>query len=186
MKRIFDLFLVVVLGILLILPITIILILVKLTSEGPIIYWSTRVGKNNLNFKMPKFRTMIIDTPVVATHLLIKPEQYFTPIGSYLRRSSLDELPQLWSILIGDMSFVGPRPALYSQTDLISLRIRYGLHKLTPGLTGWAQINGRDELTSEEKTQYDLEYLEKNSMLFDAKILFITLFKVCSRSGVLH
>lgn len=186
MKRIIDLFLVLVLGILLILPIMIILILVKLTSEGPMIYWSNRVGKNNLNFNMPKFRTMKIDTPVVATHLLIKPERYFTPIGSYLRRSSLDELPQLWSILIGDMSFVGPRPALYSQTDLISLRIRYDIDKLTPGLTGWAQINGRDELTIEEKTQYDLEYLDKISMLFDAKILFITLIKVCSRSGVLH
>ena len=161
-------------------------LLVKLTSKGPALYWSERVGRRNTIFKMPKFRTMKIGTPAVATHLLSNSDQYLTPVGSFLRKSSLDELPQLWSILIGDISFVGPRPALFNQDDLIALRTQYGVDKLTPGLTGWAQVNGRDELSIPVKVQYDVEYLQKQSFWFDMKILCLTFLKVIRRAGVSH
>jgi O-antigen biosynthesis protein WbqP len=161
-------------------------LLVKLTSAGPILYWSNRVGQHNKIFRMPKFRTMRTGTPVVATHLLSGSSKYLTPVGSFLRRSSLDELPQLWSILIGHMSFVGPRPALYNQEDLISMRSELGVSKLIPGLTGWAQVNGRDELSIPLKVGYELEYLKKQSFLFDLKILGLTFLKVIRRTGVSH
>jgi len=157
-----------------------------LTSPGPIVYWSNRVGRNNAIFRMPKFRSMRIDTPAVATHLLQNPDQYLTPIGSFLRKSSLDELPQLWSILVGDMSFVGPRPALFNQDDLVALRTENGVEKLLPGLTGWAQINGRDELPIPEKVALDQYYLQHQSFWFDFKILFLTFLKVVQRDGVSH
>jgi len=161
-------------------------ILVGLTSSGPVLYWSQRIGKNNTIFLMPKFRTMLVDTPAVATHLLPNPEQYLTPIGSFLRKSSIDELPQLWSILKGDMSFVGPRPALFNQYDLIELRTKYGVEKLTPGLTGWAQINGRDELPIPEKVQLDVDYLNNQSLVMDLKIIGMTFLKVVLRDGIKH
>jgi len=159
---------------------------VNITSRGPVLYWSSRVGRNNKIFTMPKFRTMQVDTPAVATHLLEDPDQYLTPIGSFLRKTSLDELPQLWSILKGDMSFVGPRPALFNQNDLIALRTQYGVHKLVPGLTGWAQINGRDELPVPEKVALDVEYLHHRSFWFDMKILVLTVIKVIKRDNVTH
>lgn len=161
-------------------------LLVKLTSKGPILYWSDRVGRNNAIFKMPKFRTMRTDTPAVATHLLGDPDRWLTPVGKFLRKSSLDELPQLFSILNGDMSFVGPRPALYNQDDLIALRTEKGVHLLTPGLTGWAQINGRDELPIPLKVEFDEYYLHHLSFIFDMQILFRTFFKVLCREGVQH
>lgn len=161
-------------------------LLIKLTSEGPVFYWSNRVGKCNSIFRMPKFRTMRVGTPAVATHLLSDSDQYLTPVGSFLRQSSLDELPQLWSILIGDMSFVGPRPALFNQDDLIALRTQYGVDELVPGLTGWAQVNGRDELSIPVKVQYEVEYLNKQSFWFDLKILGLTFLKVVRRAGVSH
>ena len=157
-----------------------------LTSKGPIIYWSNRVGKDNAIFRMPKFRTMRIDTPAVATHLLNDPDRYLTPVGKFLRKSSLDELPQLWSVLKGDMSFVGPRPALFNQDDLIALRTVKGVHRLIPGITGWAQINGRDDLPIPVKVKFDVHYLENRSLIFDIKILFLTLLKVLRREGVTH
>ena len=160
--------------------------LVKLTSKGPAIYWSNRVGRRNMIFKMPKFRTMRVGTPAVATHLLSDSGQYLTPVGSFLRKSSLDELPQLWSILVGNMSFVGPRPALFNQYDLISLRTQYGVDKLVPGLTGWAQVNGRDELSISIKVQYETQYLSKKSFWFDMKILGLTFLMVVRRTGVSH
>jgi len=160
--------------------------LIKLTSKGPALYWSDRVGVGNGIFKMPKFRTMRIDTPPVATHLLQNPDAYLTPIGPFLRKSSLDELPQLWSVLRGDMSFVGPRPALYNQDDLIELRTKKGIHGLVPGITGWAQINGRDDLPIPIKVGYDEYYLKNRSFLFDIKILFLTLFKTVKSEGVQH
>lgn len=160
--------------------------LIKLTSKGPILYWSDRVGICNTIFKMPKFRTMQLGTPALATHLLSDSSQYLTQIGSFLRKSSLDELPQLWSILVGDMSFVGPRPALFNQDDLIALRIQYGVDMLVPGLTGWAQVNGRDELSIPVKVQYDVEYLQKRSFWFDLKILGLTFLKVVRRAGISH
>jgi O-antigen biosynthesis protein WbqP len=163
-----------------------VMLLIKLTSKGPALYWSNRVGRLNTIFKMPKFRTMILETPTVATHLLSDSGQYLTPVGSFLRKSSLDELPQLWSILIGDMSFVGPRPALFNQEDLITLRTQYGVDKLAPGLTGWAQVNGRDELSIPLKVQYEVEYLQKQSFWFDMKILGLTFLKVARRTGVSH
>jgi len=166
--------------------IIVVTLLVKLTSKGPALYWSDRVGVRNIVFKMPKFRTMKLGTPAVATHLLSGSGQYLTQAGSFLRKSSLDELPQLWSILVGDMSFVGPRPALFNQDDLISLRTQYGLDKLVPGLTGWAQVNGRDELSIPVKVQYELEYLNKQSFWFDMKILGLTFLKVIRRAGVSH
>jgi len=167
-------------------PMLIIAVQVKLASLGPVLYWSDRVGKNNALFRMPKFRTMNIDTPAVATHLLDDPDRYLTPIGKFLRKSSLDELPQLISIVKGDMSFVGPRPALFNQDDLIDLRTRKGVHRLVPGLTGWAQINGRDELPIPLKVEYDEYYLKNRSLLLDLKILVMTFSKVLRREGVTH
>lgn len=186
MKRIFDLTLAILASLVLLVPIGLVSLFVKLTSQGPIVYWSDRVGRGNKIFRMPKFRTMRIDTPAVATHLLSNPEQFLTPIGSFLRRSSLDELPQLWSILRGDMSFVGPRPALFNQDDLIALRSRYGVDKMTPGLTGWAQINGRDELPIPKKVQLDVEYMQRQSFWFDLKIIFFTFLKVLKKDGITH
>jgi O-antigen biosynthesis protein WbqP len=186
MKRIFDLLLIFVVGICLAVPVALIAILVRVTSCGPVIYWSNRVGRNNTIFKMPKFRSMQIGTPAVATHLLSNPDSYLTPIGSFLRKSSLDELPQLWSILKGDMSFVGPRPALFNQLDLIELRTKAGVHKLMPGLTGWAQINGRDELPIPQKVALDVVYLHQKSLWLDTKIIFLTAIKVLRRDNVTH
>lgn len=186
MKRLFDLALSLLLAFVFLLPACLIALAVKLTSPGPALYWSDRVGRKNALFRMPKFRTMRTDTPAVATHLLGNPDRFLTPIGSFLRKSSLDELPQLWSILKGDMSFVGPRPALFNQHDLIELRTRFHVDELLPGLTGWAQINGRDELAIPEKVKLDVEYLEKQSWLFDLKILFLTFVKVVRREGVTH
>ena len=178
MKRIIDLLLVFVFFSILVLPMILIFILIRLTSKGPAIYWSDRIGKNNSIFKMPKFRSMLIQTPTVATHLLNKPDSYLSPIGGFLRRSSLDELPQLLSVLKGDMSFVGPRPALYNQYDLIDLRTKNGVHTLLPGITGWAQINGRDELSISDKVLLEVEYLKKQSILLDIKIILMTILKV--------
>ena len=186
MKRLFDLILALFVAIVFALPILVVAILVRLTSSGPALYWSNRVGRFNAIFRMPKFRTMQVGTPAVATHLLSDSGQYLTPVGSFLRKSSLDELPQLWSILIGDMSFVGPRPALFNQADLIALRTEYGVDKLLPGLTGWAQVNGRDELSIPVKVQYEVEYLNKQSFWFDLKILGLTFLKVVRRAGVSH
>jgi O-antigen biosynthesis protein WbqP len=186
MKRIFDLTLALVATVLLLLPIVFVALVVRLSSPGPALYWSDRVGRNNRIFKMPKFRSMRIDTPAVATHLLQNPDQWLTPIGPFLRKSSLDELPQLWSILKGDMSFVGPRPALFNQEDLIALRTGKGVHELVPGLTGWAQVNGRDELPIPQKVALDVEYLQRRSLWFDLKILWMTALKVLARDGVSH
>jgi len=161
-------------------------LLVRVTSPGPIIYWSDRIGKQNLAFQMPKFRSMRVETPAVATHLLQDHNQWLTPIGPFLRRTSLDELPQLWSILRGDMSFVGPRPALFNQSDLVSLRTDAGVHKLLPGITGWAQVNGRDNLSIADKVKLDAEYLEKRSVGFDLRILRLTLIKVLRQDGISH
>jgi O-antigen biosynthesis protein WbqP len=166
--------------------ILLIALLVKVSSDGEIIYWSSRVGQNNIIFRMPKFRTMRMNTPQLATHLLADSNQYLIPIGSFLRKSSLDELPQLWSIFVGDMSFVGPRPALFNQEDLISERTKLRVHLLKPGLTGWAQINGRDEISIQEKVELDFEYMERQSFLLDLKILFLTVFKVFYREGISH
>lgn len=186
MKRIFDftisLFLLVVFGS----PMLIIALLVKATSRGPVLYWSDRVGKDNTIFKMPKFRTMKINTPAVATHLMEKPDQYLTSIGKFLRKLSLDEFPQLFSILKGDMSFVGPRPALFNQDDLVEFRTQKGVHVLPPGLTGWAQINGRDELPIPVKVEYDEYYMMNQSFFFDLKIIFLTALKVVKSEGVMH
>jgi O-antigen biosynthesis protein WbqP len=186
MKRIFDLLLgVVILG-----PLVVLMILtyiaVRFSSKSPALYWSDRVGKNNKIFKMIKFRSMLTDTPAVATHLLDNPDSYLSPIGGFLRRSSLDEIPQLFSVLKGDMSFVGPRPALYNQDDLIALRTQKGVDKLLPGITGWAQVNGRDELSIPNKVALDVEYLNHQSFWFDMKILWMTFFKVIKRDGVSH
>lgn len=167
-------------------PMLLVALLVKLTSRGPVLYWSDRVGRENHIFRMPKFRTMRVDTPAIATHLLDNPARFLTPIGGFLRKSSLDELPQLWSILKGDMSFVGPRPALFNQEDLIALRTQYGVDELVPGLTGWAQINGRDELPIPEKVMLDVAYLQRCSLGFDGLILWRTLIKVLARDGVSH
>ncbi|MEI2622715.1 MAG: sugar transferase [Giesbergeria sp.] len=186
MKRFFDLCLALVAGIVLLLPMFMVALAIKLTSRGPILYWSDRVGKNNTIFKMPKFRTMRVDTPVVATHLLINPGNYLTPIGNALRKSSLDELPQLLNIIIGDMSFVGPRPALFNQDELIAMRTQKGVQELLPGLTGWAQVNGRDELPIPQKVQLDAEYKVRQSLWFDMRILWLTFVKVLRREGVSH
>ena len=186
MKRVFDLVVSFFSIIVFSLPLGLTALLVKLDSKGPVLYWSLRVGRGNAIFKMPKFRTMQVGTPAVATHLLSDFGQYLTPLGSFLRKSSLDELPQLWSILVGDMSFVGPRPALFNQDDLITLRTQYGVDKLVPGLTGWAQVNGRDELSIPIKVQYEMEYLQKQSFWFDLKILGLTFLKVVRRAGVSH
>ncbi|TBR76534.1 MAG: sugar transferase [Burkholderiaceae bacterium] len=186
MKRLFDLALASCAAIVLLLPVTLVALAVRLTSKGPALYWSDRVGRGNSIFKMPKFRSMRIGTPAVATHLLQDPNAYLTPIGSFLRKSSLDELPQLWSILVGDMSFVGPRPALFNQQDLIALRTQHGVHELVPGLTGWAQVNGRDELPIPDKVKLDVEYLQRQSLGLDLHILWMTFVKVLRRDGVSH
>jgi O-antigen biosynthesis protein WbqP len=186
MKRIFDLLLAVMAGCILLLPLLVVASLVRATSKGPALYWSDRVGRNNLIFKMPKFRSMRVGTPAVATHLLANASSHLTPIGSFMRKSSLDELPQLWSILKGDMSFVGPRPALFNQQDLVALRTAQGVHALVPGLTGWAQVNGRDELPIADKVKLDVAYLQRKSMLFDLHILWLTFVKVLRRDGVSH
>ena len=186
MKRPFDVFLAICIVFLLLIPMVLTAIFVRLTSKGPILYWSDRIGKNNKIFKMPKFRSMLTDTPAVATHLLDNPGVYLSPIGGFLRRSSLDELPQLFSVLKGDMSFVGPRPALYNQHDLITLRTQNGVDKLLPGITGWAQVNGRDELSISDKIELDVEYMSRQSFWFDMKILWMTFLKVIKRDGVSH
>ena len=186
MKRLFDVLLVTVATIFLAVPIILVAVCVRLTSKGPAIYWSQRVGQHNRLFNMPKFRTMKTHTPAVATHLLANAKAYLTPIGSFLRKSSLDELPQLWSILKGDMSFVGPRPALYNQDDLITLRTQAHVHLLQPGLTGWAQVNGRDEIPIPDKVKLDAVYMQRQSLWFDIYILWLTVLKVIKRDGVSH
>lgn len=186
LKRLFDITLAFVATILLVIPFIIVALMVRLTSTGPILYWSQRIGKNNALFLMPKFRSMWVDTPAVATHLLNNPETLLTPVGSFLRKSSLDELPQLWNILKGDMSFVGPRPALFNQNDLIEQRSAAEVHTLTPGLTGWAQINGRDELPIPQKVALDVEYMQRQSFAFDLKIILLTFLKVLRKDGVTH
>ena len=186
MKRLFDLSFSIVLLFSLIVPMLLISIAIRLTSKGPVLYWSERVGRNNKIFIMPKFRSMQITTPDIATHLLDNPNSYLSPIGLFLRTTSLDELPQLFSVLNGDMSFVGPRPALFNQDDLIAFRNKKGIEKLLPGITGWAQVNGRDELSIPDKVELDFEYMNRKSFLFDLKILWITLFKVVKRIGVNH
>jgi O-antigen biosynthesis protein WbqP len=186
MKRLFDLVLALVASTLLIIPIVVVAVLVKLTSKGPALYWSDRVGRHNRIFKMPKFRSMKEETPAVATHLLVDPGSVLTPVGGFLRKSSLDELPQLWCILKGEMSFVGPRPALFNQDDLIALRTAKGVDRVLPGLTGWAQVNGRDELPILEKVNLDAEYMERQSLWFDLKILWITFLKIIKQDGVSH
>jgi O-antigen biosynthesis protein WbqP len=185
-KRIFDFLLAVIVIILLVVPIILTAIAVRITSKGGVLYWSDRVGKNNRIFRMPKFRSMLIDTPTVATHLLGNPDSYLSPIGGFLRRSSLDELPQLISVLKGNMSFVGPRPALFNQDDLIALRTEKSVDKLLPGITGWAQVNGRDELSITNKVALDMEYLNRQSFWFDIKILWMTFLKVAKRDCVSH
>jgi O-antigen biosynthesis protein WbqP len=185
-KRFFDITISFLAVIVLSIPMLLVSIIIKVSSRGPVLYWSDRVGKNNTIFRMPKFRTMLIETPAVATHLLSDPDRYLTPIGKFLRKTSIDELPQLWSILNGDMSIVGPRPALFNQDDLIALRTEKGVHVLTPGLSGPAQINGRDELPIPVKVEYDEYYLKNRSFLFDMKIIFQTLFKAAKCEGVTH
>lgn len=185
-KRIFDIFLSLLVGAISSGIIILIAFIIYMTSRGPVIYWSDRVGANNALFRMPKFRTMQVGTPIVATDLLSNPAIYLTSFGSFLRKTSLDELPQLWSILIGDMSFVGPRPALFNQSELISLRNNCGIDTLVPGLTGWAQVNGRDELPVVLKVHYEVEYLNKQSFLFDLRIIGLTVIKVFQRAGITH
>ncbi len=186
MKRLFDLTFAVFVALMLLIPFALVWLAVRLTSKGPALYWSDRVGRSNRIFSMPKFRSMRIETPAVATHLIKNPDAYLTPIGSFLRKSSLDELPQLWSILKGDMSFVGPRPALFNQEDLIVLRTEAGVEQLLPGLTGWAQVNGRDELSIPQKVRLDIEYMQRRSLWFDIVILWMTFLKVLKHDGVSH
>ncbi|MGV8803649.1 MAG: sugar transferase [Polaromonas sp.] len=186
MKRLFDIAVALLAGLILLLPLLLTALLVKITSPGPVLYWSERVGRHNRLFKMPKFRSMRVGTPALATHLLDNPQAWLTPVGSFLRKSSLDELPQLWSILKGDMSLVGPRPALFNQHDLMALRTQYGVHELVPGLTGWAQINGRDELPIPQKVALDVQYLQRRSFWFDMKILILTFIKVVRHESVSH
>lgn len=185
-KRLFDIFVASLACLVLLLPMLLTAVVVKLTSRGPVLYWSNRVGRHNAIFKMPKFRSMRVGTPVVATHLLMDPQACLTPVGRFLRKSSLDELPQLWCILKGDMSFIGPRPALFNQYDLMALRTQYGVHELLPGLTGWAQINGRDELPIPQKVALDVEYLRQRSFWFDMKIMLLTAVKVARHESVSH
>ena len=185
-KRVMDLCLLVIALIFFAVPILLVALIVRLSSPGPVVFWSDRIGRYNQIFKMPKFRTMRVGTPNVATHLLQGADNYLTPVGSFLRKSSLDELPQLWSVLVGDMSFVGPRPALYNQGDLIAMRTDMGVEILLPGITGWAQVNGRDELDLRGKVELDAQYLHKRSTLFDLYILFLTVIKVFKREGVSH
>jgi len=186
MKRCFDVFFSVIALVILAIPMLVLAVVIKLTSKGPVLYWSDRIGLDNRIFRMPKFRTMRTDAPVVATHLLRDPREFLTPVGSLLRKLSLDEFPQLFSVLQGKMSFVGPRPALYNQDDLIELRTQKGVHKLLPGITGWAQINGRDELPIPVKVDFDEFYLKNMSLWFDVKIMFQTVFKVLRKEGVSH
>ena len=186
MKRIFDFLMSLAIIFILLLLLLTISVLIKLTSNGPVLNWSIRVGKDNILFKMPKFRTMHLNTPAVATNLLKNPSQFLTSVGPFLRKTSLDEIPQLWSILLGDMSFVGPRPALFNQYDLIKLRTSRGIHHLTPGLTGWAQVNGRDNLSIAKKVNFDEEYLKKKSFVFDLKILCLTFIKIVRREAIHH
>jgi len=186
MKRFFDIALSIFLFLVFLIPIIIIGMIVKISSKGPILYWSDRVGRKNVIFQMPKFRSMKIGTPIIATHLLESPDIFLSPIGKFLRGSSLDELPQLFSIFKGDMSFVGPRPALFNQDDLIKLRNQKNLSELVPGLTGWAQVNGRDDLSIEEKVRYEEEYLNNMSFIFDLKILWLTILKVLKKQDVSH
>ncbi len=186
MKRIFDLMLGLVALAVLALPILVVAVVVMFTSKGPVVYWSDRVGRHNKIFKMPKFRSMRVDTPAVATHLLADPNRYLTPVGSFLRKSSLDELPQLWSILRGDMSFVGPRPALFNQDDLVALRSQHGVDAVLPGLTGWAQVNGRDELPIAAKVRLDADYVQRRSLVLDIKIILLTILRVVRRDGITH
>jgi O-antigen biosynthesis protein WbqP len=186
MKRFFDLVVVIIAALIFAIPMLVVAVAVGLTSKGPILYWSKRVGKNNRLFNMPKFRTMRVDTPVLPTHLLGNPDAYLTSIGSFLRKSSLDELPQLWCILIGNMSVVGPRPALSNQQDLIDARTEKGIHLIKPGLTGWAQVNGRDEIELAKKVQLDYEYLDKKSLIFDLYVVLLTFYKVVKREGIQH
>ena len=186
MKRVFDVFFSCLAALIFFVPMLMVAVAVRFTSKGPALYWSDRVGRNNVIFKMPKFRSMRVGAPALATHLLADARSHLTPIGSFLRKSSLDELPQLWSILAGDMSFVGPRPALFNQQDLISLRTEQGVHTLVPGLTGWAQVNGRDELPIPQKVAFDAEYLQRQGFWFDIKILRLTFLKVVQRDGVSH
>lgn len=185
-KRLFDLLLALSAAVVFALPLAAVALMVRLTSMGPALYWSERVGRNNQIFKMPKFRSMRVGTPAVATHLLANPASHLTPIGSFLRKSSLDELPQLWSILVGDMSFVGPRPALFNQADLIEQRTALGVHRLVPGLTGWAQVNGRDELPIPQKVALDAYYARHQSMVLDLRVIWMTFLKVLRRDGVSH
>ena len=186
MKRAFDLVVGLITLLFALIPMLLIALSIRTTSKGAVLYWSDRIGQVNKIFRMPKFRTMQVETPVVATHLMANPDKYLSSFGGFLRRSSLDELPQLWSILKGDMSFVGPRPALFNQDDLIALRTEKGVDKLVPGLTGWAQVNGRDELPIPEKVALDMEYMERQSFWFDLKILWMTLLKVIRKDGVSH
>jgi O-antigen biosynthesis protein WbqP len=185
-KRLFDLVLATCVSILFLIPIVVVALMVRLTSKGPVLYWSDRIGRDNRIFRMPKFRSMRVGAPALATHLMKDPKAFLTPIGSFIRTSSLDELPQLWSILVGDMSFVGPRPALFNQDDLVALRTQYGVHELVPGLTGWAQVNGRDDLPIPRKVQLDVEYLRRKSVAFDLYILWLTAVNVLHRRGVSH
>lgn len=185
-KRLSDILIAMLLLIAMCVPMMVIAISIRLTSPGRVLYWSTRIGKDNKLFQMPKFRTMKVETPAVATHLLLNPNAYLTTVGRFLRKTSLDELPQVWSILKGDMSFVGPRPALFNQYDLIALRTLHQVDNLLPGLTGWAQINGRDELSSQEKVSFDVEYGRRRSLMFDFNILWLTVLKVIRREGVSH
>ena len=186
MKRVFDLLMSLIAAVIFFIPLCLLAIVVKATSKGPVLYWSDRVGRGNRIFSMPKLRTMRVDTPVVATHLLADPKTVLTPGGGFLRKSSLDEIPQLWCIICGDMSVVGPRPALFNQQNLIDLRTENGVHNIRPGLTGWAQINGRDELPITEKVKLDLEYLQRQSQAFDIKIIALTALKVVRRDGITH
>lgn len=186
MKRAIDLLLGITALLIFAVPLCILAVIVKLTSKGPVLYWSDRVGQDNKIFSMPKLRTMLVDTPVVATHLLANPDQFLSPVGGFLRKSSLDEIPQLWSIIRGDMSVVGPRPALFNQENLIEMRTKAGVHTVRPGLTGWAQINGRDELPLVEKVKLDLDYMSRQSFAFDMKVIFLTVLKVLRRDGITH
>jgi O-antigen biosynthesis protein WbqP len=186
MKRFIDLCLGLTAAAVFLVPFCLLALLVKLTSKGPVLYWSDRVGQGNRIFSMPKLRTMRVDTPVVATHLLADPAQFLTPVGGFLRKSSLDELPQLWCILRGEMSVVGPRPALFNQHNLIEMRTQHGVHKIRPGLTGWAQINGRDELPIPEKVKLDVDYVRRQSLAFDTKVILLTFLKVVRRDGIVH
>ena len=186
MKRLFDFMLGVVAAVVLLVPALLVALIVAISSPGPILYWSDRVGRSNKIFRMPKFRTMRVGTPAVATHLLDNPKNYLTPVGSFLRTSSLDEVPQLWCILIGKMSFVGPRPALFNQYDLLKLRTTHGVDRLLPGLTGWAQVNGRDELPLMEKVRLDVEYMKQQSFILDLRIILMTFVKVLQCDGIKH